>query len=213
MSVRDGQPRITTQMRSLPIQTASSVKPSISPVQVVLVSVVLFLCGCSTLPNGRGWGQDATIKPGWQTIRESAVRAARSPYTWAPLAGALLLQIDDWDENISSWAARKTPVFGSQKSARDTSDVLRNLSIICAHINGLQVAGGKGCVGRGNRAVPRWETLVATAIWSGSVRPVFETSSRSAIQQVCSSCNSKPLALRGERITQCVPTGSGNGGD
>ncbi len=117
-------------------------KPSGLPVQAVLTSVVLLLCGCSTLPNGRGWGQDATIKPGWEAVRESAVRAAKSPYTWAPLAGALLLQIDDWDENISSWAARKTPVFGSQQSARDSSDVLRNLSVAALLVTGFAAPGG-----------------------------------------------------------------------
>lgn len=142
MSIRDGQPRITTQMRSSPIQTASSVKPSSLPVQVVLVSVVLFLCGCSTLSNGRGWGQDATIKPGWEAVRESAVRAAKSPYTWAPLAGALLLQIDDWDKNISSWASRKTPVFGSQQSAHDTSDVLRNFLVAAMLVTAIATPSG-----------------------------------------------------------------------
>jgi len=59
----------------------------------ILVSIGYLLSGCSTLPNGRGWGEDATFKPGWQVVRESAVNAARSPYTWVPLAGAALLQI------------------------------------------------------------------------------------------------------------------------
>jgi len=107
-----------------------------------MVGIALLLCSCGTLPNGRGWGQDATIKPGWKAVRESAVRAARSPYTWAPLAGALLLQIDDWDENISTWAADKTPVFGSRKSARNASDTLRNLSVAALIVTTLATPSG-----------------------------------------------------------------------
>ncbi len=110
--------------------------------KATLAGVAFLLCSCGTLPNGRGWGQDATIKPGWVAVRESAVRAARSPYTWAPLAGALLLQIDDWDENISTWAADKTPVFGSRKSAQDASDVFRGLAIVAWATTALATPSG-----------------------------------------------------------------------
>jgi len=92
------------------------------------VSIFNLLCGCSTLSNGRGWGQDATIKPGWEAVRESAIRAAKSPYTWAPLAGAALLQIGDLDTELADWASDHTPVFGSQQSARDASGFLNDLS-------------------------------------------------------------------------------------
>jgi hypothetical protein len=41
----------------------------------ILVSIGHLLCGCSTLPNGReGGGQDATFNPGWQAVREVALR-------------------------------------------------------------------------------------------------------------------------------------------
>ena len=95
---------------------------------LMLVGTTHLLCGCSTLPNGRGWGQDATIKPGWEAVRESAIRAAKSPYTWAPLAGAALLQVGDWDSDLANWASENTPVFGSQESARDASGFLKDLS-------------------------------------------------------------------------------------
>ncbi|MCZ6559827.1 MAG: phosphatase PAP2 family protein [Gammaproteobacteria bacterium] len=111
-------------------------------VNAAMVSIALLLCSCGTLPNGRGWGQDATIKPGWQRIRESAVHAAKSPYTWAPLAGALLLQIDDWDKNISEWAVDKTPLFGSQRSAENASDTLRSLSVAASIITTLATPSG-----------------------------------------------------------------------
>jgi len=120
----------------------SCIKQSRLLVQAAAAGFALLLCSCGTLPNGRGWGQDATIKPGWVAVRESAVRAARSPYTWAPLAGALLLQIDDWDENISTWAADKTPVFGSRKSAQDASDLFRGLAIAAWATTALATPGG-----------------------------------------------------------------------
>ncbi len=107
-----------------------------------MVSIALLLCSCGTLPNGRGWGQDATIKPGWKKVGESAIRAAKSPYTWAPLAGALLLQVDDWDENISDWAVDKTPLFGSQRSAVNASDTLRDLSVAASIITTLATPSG-----------------------------------------------------------------------
>ena len=94
----------------------------------ILVSISHLLGGCSTLSNDRGWGQDATIKPGWDVVRDSAIRAAKSPYTWAPLAGAALLQVGDWDSELAEWASENTPVFGSQESARDASGFLKDLS-------------------------------------------------------------------------------------
>jgi len=92
--------------------------------------IALISSACSTLPNGRGWGEDATFRPGWQRVKESAVEAARDPWVWAPLAGAALFQIDDWDRRTSDWAREHTPVFGSQSSAEDWSDDLRTASVI-----------------------------------------------------------------------------------
>jgi len=109
---------------------------------VVLLSAYNLLCGCSTLPNGRGWGQDATYKPGWQAVRDSAVRAAKSPYTWAPLAGAAVLQIGDWDSEVAEWASENTPVFGSQQSARDASGVLEDISAAAWLVTALAMPSG-----------------------------------------------------------------------
>lgn len=79
----------------------------------VLIVSLGFLSGCATLPNGRGWGQDATISPGSKRIRRAAVKAARAPEMWIPLAVALVLQAGNMDKRIADWAAEKTPVFGS----------------------------------------------------------------------------------------------------
>ncbi len=160
----------------------SCIKQSRLLVQAAAAGFALLLCSCGTLPNGRGWGQDATIKPGWEAVRESAVRAAKSPYTWAPLAGALLLQIDDWDEDISAWAADKTPLFGSQNSARNASDTLRNLSVAALIVTTLATpsgdssddwlaAKGKGFAVAAAANLSNGGVTTGLKHWSGRTRP------------------------------------------
>ena len=90
--------------------------------------LALTLAGCGTLPSGRGWGEDATWRPGRERVRDSAVNAARDPWVWAPLAGAAVMQIDDFDERTADWAREHTPVFGSQRNAEQWSDDLRTAS-------------------------------------------------------------------------------------
>jgi len=121
---------------------AHHIKNSRLPALAMLLAAVHLLGGCSTLPKGREWGQDATFRPGWQAVRESAVRAAKSPYTWAPLAGAALLQIGDWDSEVASWASENTPVFGSQQSARDASGILKDISAAAWLVTALATPSG-----------------------------------------------------------------------
>jgi membrane-associated phospholipid phosphatase len=91
-----------------------------------LACSLLLLCGgCTTLPTGRGWGADATIRPGWDRVRDAAVTAARDPWVWAPLAGAAAFQINSFDRRTSDWARENTPLFGSTIRAEQYSDDLR----------------------------------------------------------------------------------------
>lgn len=88
--------------------------------------LLLGLCatGCSTLPNGRGWGQDAIYPLQWKRIPQAAKNALLDPATWIPAAGAALFAIDDWDEKTARWATERTPIFGSQETADNASDVM-----------------------------------------------------------------------------------------
>jgi membrane-associated phospholipid phosphatase len=88
---------------------------------------LLVLPACANLPGGRGWGEDATISPGWARIAESARSNALDPWTWAPIAGAAVLSIDDWDEEISDWARDEQPVFGSTGAAIDAANEFRHV--------------------------------------------------------------------------------------
>jgi hypothetical protein len=108
---------------------------------VALCAIVL--CGCSSLPNGRAWGEDATLRPGWSEVRDSAIQAARDPWVWAPLVGAAAFQIDDWDRRTSDWARERTPVFGSQSSAEEWSDDLRTASSVAHYATILATPGGE----------------------------------------------------------------------
>jgi hypothetical protein len=107
----------------------------------ILAALALFQ-GCGTLPTGRGWGEDATIRPGWERVRASAANAARDPWVWGPLLGAAAFQIDNWDRRTADWAREHTPVFGSTKSAEDWSDDLRTASVVAHHATTLLTPSG-----------------------------------------------------------------------
>jgi len=85
---------------------------------------LLLAGGCGTLSGGHGWGQDAIYPVQWERIPKAAQRALLDPVTWVSAGGAAVFAIDDFDEKVSHWAADHTPVFGSQRGARDASDVL-----------------------------------------------------------------------------------------
>lgn len=96
-----------------------------------LVCCLLAICasGCATLPAGQSaWGEGATLRPGWERVRESAINAAKDPHVWVPLAGAAVFQVGDWDHEVAEWAQRERPLFGSQRNAAQWSDDLRTAS-------------------------------------------------------------------------------------
>lgn len=146
---------------------------------MTLVCVTQLLCSCGTLPNGRSWGQDATIKPGWEKVRNSAVRAAKSPYTWAPLAGAALLQIDGWDRGVSNWASDNTPIFGSQQSAKDASDVFKSIASAAWVVTTLATPSGDA-PGQWIAAKSKGFAVLAAARWlnSGTTNAVKDWADR-----------------------------------
>ncbi len=90
-----------------------------------VMAVSLVAGGCSTLPSGRGWGAEATIRPGWEQVRHAVVDAAKDPFVWLPAAGALAFQINSFDRKTSDWARENTPVYGSTENAERWSDNLR----------------------------------------------------------------------------------------
>jgi PAP2 superfamily len=100
------------------------------PPWIAATLIGLVLAGCGTLPSGDRWGDEATYRPGWEVVRESAVNATRDPWVWGPLLGAAAFQIDNWDRRVSDWARENTPVFGSETQADEWSDDLRKASVL-----------------------------------------------------------------------------------
>lgn len=112
------------------------------PSRSATILCALLLSACGTLPDGKGWGDGATLTPGWERVRDSAVNAARDPWTWGPLIGAAAFQIDDFDRRTSDWAREHTPVFGSQRSAEQWSDDLRSASSFAHYATILATPSG-----------------------------------------------------------------------
>ena len=94
------------------------------------IAWMMLASGCGTLPDGDRWGDKITIAPGWERVGSAAVTAVRDPWVWAPIAAAAGLQIGHWDQQISAWAMRETPVFGSQTNAASWSDTLRSVAVV-----------------------------------------------------------------------------------
>ncbi|MDQ1331447.1 MAG: hypothetical protein QG578_1715, partial [Thermodesulfobacteriota bacterium] len=106
------------------------------------ILILPFFISCGTLSNGRRWGQDATLFPGWERIKKSAIDVALEPETWAPAICAAAIQIDDTDERISDWAVKHTPVFGSEDDARDASDLMLDATGIAYLATAIATPGG-----------------------------------------------------------------------
>jgi hypothetical protein len=107
----------------------------------LLVLLTTLTAGCSTLPNGQRWGENAAF-PSWEKLKSSAWKAARDPHTWAPFAGAVVMSLGDLDEDLSDWTVRETPLFGSNSSADDAGDDMRAALGVATIVSALSTPGG-----------------------------------------------------------------------
>ena len=107
-----------------------------------VVVIATLASGCGTLPDGSIWGESATWRPGSERLKAAAAAAVRDPWVWAPLAGAALFQIDNWDRRVSDWAREHTPVFGSEADADEWSDDLRTASVLAHWATMVATPGG-----------------------------------------------------------------------
>jgi membrane-associated phospholipid phosphatase len=142
---------------------------------LLLISVIPFQ-GCGTLSNGRGWGQDATLTPGWDRIKEAATNAALSPETWIPVATSLALQIDDMDKRISHWASDNNPIFGSQNNAAKWGNYLEDSSVAAYFITTIATPSGDDPTG--------WLTAKAKGLALGATVSVITSRSTSLMKKL-----------------------------
>jgi len=94
------------------------------------------------MKNGQRWGDMATLSPGWAKVGGSAITALKAPEVWLPVVGALALQVNDYDEDISDWALDHHPIFSNEEDASDASDNLRAISYIAYGASFLATPSG-----------------------------------------------------------------------
>ena len=144
----------------------------------ILAFTLIFAGGCTTLPSGRGWGEDATLSPGWARAREVAIEAARDPWVWAPLIGAAAFQIDDLDRRTSDWAREHTPVFGSQRNAERWSDDLRDASAIAHYATIIATPSGdeprEWIVNKAKGALVDAAAVAATGFTTNAIKDISD---------------------------------------
>jgi hypothetical protein len=116
--------------------------PSWKGVLFVLIPCLMMVPGCSTLENGKRWGEDVTLRPGWNKASDSAYEIITSPMFYVPAAAALLLQIDNADERLSDWAMKHTPVYGSQERADELSKDFRGYTADVFYLSILATPSG-----------------------------------------------------------------------
>lgn len=101
------------------------------------------ISACSTLENGRGWGQDASFTPSAERLRSAFFSAAGHPASWSPLLGVAVLSVGDLDEELSDQLAKDTPLFGSNEDAGDASDFFRDSLVGSVVISALALPAGQ----------------------------------------------------------------------
>ena len=109
---------------------------------LILLMLSLGIAGCGTLPNGRGWGQDALSSSSLARIPRAAYNAFFDLQTLIPAVGAVVCAAGDFDDDIADWATRHTPLFGSVEGAQKASDWLRTTLQVEAAVTALATPSG-----------------------------------------------------------------------
>lgn len=86
----------------------------ISSVLTVLMATLVGGCSSAT-----------SLLPSMNIVVDAATDAALEPATWGPLAGAAVLGVTGWDQDISDWATDENPVYDNEDRARTASDNLQ----------------------------------------------------------------------------------------
>jgi hypothetical protein len=140
--------------------------------------IIVAIAGCTTAPSQNRWGDNAEQGITWNRTAGAALDAAKSPAVWIPLAGAAVLQVDNWDHSISTWATEHTPIFGSNQKASQATDDMEIVAGLGTLASWLAIPadgdwGAKnrqGIVGLGALAASSLATESLKAV-SGRARP------------------------------------------
>ena len=92
-------------------------------VRAFVVSFCVILTGCVTSPKNK-WDASKSILPKWNSVKRSAVNAAKDTFTWAPLTTAFLFTLNDYDQKALRWATKEKPRYWGLESAKKKSNEL-----------------------------------------------------------------------------------------
>lgn len=107
-----------------------------------------------------------------ESVVEVAKESAREPGTWIPLTAAAVILTTGSDDNISDWASDNTPVFGSQDSASDFSDDVRNTLVVGMAVSSVFAPKPAAATGFMTRRI------AANALAFGTVEGIVEIGKR-----------------------------------
>jgi hypothetical protein len=104
---------------------------------------LLMFCNCATTQGER---KRSALWDWWPTNDQwynAAVNAASHPGTWVPMIGTAVVFVGGWDEDISDWAIKEQPIYGSQKVAQNASDILVSSAHVGMVLSSLAVPSGE----------------------------------------------------------------------
>jgi PAP2 superfamily len=175
--------------------------------------IMLLTAGCGTLQNGQRWGEDVTLLPGSDQVKNAASNAVREPATWIPAIGAAVFSIGNFDHRVSNWASEKTPIFGSMDRAGKASDLLDSAAGAGVLLTALATPSGSNpgdwIVSKGKGFAVEYAALAATGATNrllkgraGRERP--DNSDRSSFPSGHSS-HTFASAMLGRRNVESLP--------
>jgi hypothetical protein len=88
-----------------------------------IISLSCFFCGCSNKVLKHGSFEDPALLPDTKRIGAALRDAAIDPYIGITTAALIVTAASGKDKQISSYAARHTPVFGSNENARTATNI------------------------------------------------------------------------------------------
>lgn len=90
---------------------------------LLLAPAICLGCAHAAKPREK-WGSQVELIPTSQRLLRALKNAVTDPFVYVPAVAAGVTQIDHWDRKISDWAADENPIFGSEKTANDASDIM-----------------------------------------------------------------------------------------
>lgn len=107
--------------------------------KLIIVLCLLVFNNCATT---RGSREVCALWNWWPSNDEwhnALVNAGNHPGTWIPIFGAAVISAGGWDQDISDWAVKERPIFGSHNAAQDASGMLCSSAHIGMIVTSLTV--------------------------------------------------------------------------